>query len=136
MSRSSNRQGSVLLETGLALPVLALLLLGGMDFGQFMVTRQALVAAARAGAQVVVLNPAAGQEEQIRQAIEQDNPGIPKKITLQQITRCALEDGSDGGTGTCSAPRRYLQIKVEAEAAGLFGMPHQHLETSAIVRLP
>jgi TadE-like protein len=136
MWRSANRKGSVLLETGLALPVLALLLLGGMDFGQFMVARQALVAGARAGAQVVALNPEAFKEEQVRQAVEADNPGVVKRVTLHQLTRCALEDGSDGGPGTCAEPRRYLQVKVETDAAGMFGMPRQHLEASAFVRLP
>ena len=126
----------MLLETSLALPVLGLLLLGGMDFGQFMITRQAVVAGARAGAQVVALDQAGYTEERVRQAIEADNPGVPKKITLTPLTRCALEDGSDGGLGTCADPRHYLQIKVETVATGMFGMPTQSLETSAFVRLP
>lgn len=136
MSRSASRKGSALLETGLALPVLALLLVGGMDFGQFMVTRQALVAGARAGAQVVALRPEEFAEEQVRQAVEADNPGVAKRVTLVRVTRCAREDGSDGGAGTCSESRHYLQVKVETEAQGLFGTPRQHLEASAFVRLP
>ena len=135
MSRSSNR-GSALVETGLALPVLALLLIGGVDFGEFMVTRQAVVAGARAGAQVVALEPSGYQDEQVRQAVVACNPGLAQKVTLVAIQRCGLEDGSDGGEGICAYPRRYLQIKVETEAKGLLGMPRQHLEASAYVRLP
>ena len=73
---------------------------------------------------------------EVRRAVEVGDPEVPKQVTLQPITRCAMEDGSDGGVGTCAQPRRYLQIKVETDAAGLFGMPTQHLEASAYVRLP
>jgi len=118
---SPSRRGSILLETGLALPVFALLLVGGVDFGRLLVTQQALVSAARAGAQTVLLSPGAFTESQIRDAITQDNPGQTKQVKLERFT---------------TRDRNYLRIQVEAEAQGLLGIPHKTLTAQAMVRLP
>lgn len=117
----SRRKGSILLETGLALPVFGLLLVGGVDFGRLLVAQQSLVSAARAGAQAALLEPNEPNETQIRQAIERDNPGWTKRTQVERLTVDS---------------RRYLRITVETDATGLLGIPHKTLATQAVVRLP
>ena len=119
--RNRRRKGSILLETGLALPVFGLLLIGGVDFGRLMVAQQSLVSAARAGAQAAVLQPDAFTEAQVRHAIEHDNPGAVQRIRLERFT---------------AGERHYLRITVENEAAGLLGLPQKTLSAQAVVRLP
>lgn len=111
----------MLLETALCLPVFGLLLMGGVDFGRLTIVHQSLVSAARAGAQVVILDPAAFTDAQVREAIAKDNPGMAQQIELERFA---------------AGERRYLRITVGARASGLLGVTSKSLSARAVVRLP
>ena len=118
--RLRNRErGSVLLETGLALPVLVMLLLGGVDFGRLVQLRQSVVGAARAGAQAVWTSPT-GEDAGIIAAANAFDDSGPKTVTLERFER---------------GQRHYLRIRVQAPSGGLFGLAGQTVEASATVRL-
>ena len=52
-----SRKGSALLETALAFPVLVIIVMGVVDYGRIFSTNLIAGNAARAGAQVAILNP-------------------------------------------------------------------------------
>jgi beta-glucosidase-like glycosyl hydrolase len=113
--RWRNRRGSILLETGLVLPVFGLLLVGGFDFGRLMMAQQNVEAAARAGAEVAVVN-AEFTEADVRAAVEKAG-----EVTVERFEE---------------ASRRYVRVRVQADCAGLLGVPRKTLRAAAVVRLP
>ncbi len=57
MARRKNQKGQALLETSLVLVTLLLMIVGIMDFGQFLFFHEALTDRARVGARYAAVNP-------------------------------------------------------------------------------
>jgi Flp pilus assembly protein TadG len=75
VQRKKRERGSALVESALVLLVFVVVLVGVMDFGQFLFVHQTLVETCRKAARYGVVNPY--NEEQIRNIVLYDAPQAP-----------------------------------------------------------
>ena len=119
------RHGSMLTEFGLALPVLVLLLVGGIDFGVAVYEQMDVRAAARAAVQYARQNPTdtAGIEQTARDSLG----GLVGSTTVVTSTFCECADGSAVDcTNYCPAndtPRRFISVEVTEQHDTLIPYP-------------
>ena len=97
------RKGQALVEFALVLPLLALLIMGILEFGRAWNTKQILTDAAREGARLAVVgNPTITDTSQV-------NPRLREKIALAGLdtttVTIAYPDGFKTGTGNITSVR-------------------------------
>jgi Flp pilus assembly protein TadG len=115
-ARRQNQRGSVMLEAGLALPVLILMACGAMDFARVFVAGIVVESAARAGGQFGSLNVGKTDETAINEAGINDasNQGLTG-VAVTSRTFCGCVSGTSEvscSTGTCSGgelPSGYVE---------------------------
>lgn len=121
---AANDRGNVLVEFGLAAPVVLLLVVGAYDHGSAYVESLKMTGAARAGAQEALYEPNDWQNAaRLERAALEDHAGHPLTdaqiaaypVTAAAITFCACADGSTVGCSTqCSgaAPNRLVRMTL------------------------
>src|SRR5437867_1729893 len=122
------QSGAALIEFALILPLLLLLLLGGMDLGRVYYYAMAVTQAARAGAQYGAASVArsidfAGMEQAARDAA-QDIGTVT--ATADRLCECSDGTPADCRTGTCGAegrPRIYVRVTTEVTFRALIPYP-------------
>ncbi len=140
-----SRRGSALLETALAFPVLALMVTGVIDYGRVFSTNLQAGNAARAGAQVVLLEPERFQTGDLSGSIREvqaatDLPDAEKLVTVERFSECpGTDEGEQPYPAACPGAAGYLRVKVSLPLSPMFRYPQgaypAQVTESAIVRL-
>lgn len=139
-----SRRGSALLETALAFPVLALMVTGVIDYGRVFSTNLQAGNAARAAAQVVLLEPERFQAGDLGGSIREvqaatELPEAEKLVTVERFSECPGAEGEQPYPAACPGAAGYLRVKVSLPLSPMFRYPQgaypAQVTESAIVRL-
>src|SRR5690348_17873606 len=111
--RRLDRKGGAATELALLSPVILTLMIGLADYGVAMSAASSLRAAARAGAQYAIGNPAdaAGIQAAVLAATDAD-PNL-LSVTVTQSCQCPSGSGNVSCSGTCtggSSPALYVDV--------------------------
>ena len=141
-----SRKGSALLETALAFPVLVIIVMGVVDYGRIFSTNLIAGNAARAGAQVAILNPERFQAADIgasirdlEAAIDTQDPQQRKVVTVTRFSECPGTETDQPYPASCNGAASYLRVRVALPLEPTFrypagAFPAQVAET-AVVRI-
>jgi Flp pilus assembly protein TadG len=118
--RRLDRKGGAATELALVSPVVLTLMIGLADYGMAMSAASSLRAAARAGAQYAIGNPA--DDAGIRAAVLSATDADPNllSVTVMQSCQCPSGGGNVSCGGTCasgSTPALYVDVKVSRPVA-------------------
>jgi Flp pilus assembly protein TadG len=120
--------GNAAVELALVLPILALMMMGAMDFARVFFTGVELASAVRAGVQYgAQSNARSGDSAGMTQAANDDAKDIGG-ITATATRYCQCSDGTsvDCLTGTCGAygvPRIFVQVTGQKTFQPTFSYP-------------
>lgn len=118
------RQGVTAVEFALTLPLLALTLVGLVEFGLAVNEKMRLVSASRAGAQYGYASST--DTAAVTQAVT-DAAGIVNPVTVAVATSCGCADGSavacDAACGDGSQRRSYVTVTVTESWPMIFQFP-------------
>ncbi|PYT11575.1 MAG: pilus assembly protein TadE [Acidobacteria bacterium] len=115
--RSHRQRGSAMLELAVAVPLLALVLAGVMEFGRVFYTAAEVSNAARAGVQYAAINTAnASNFDGMQQAATNDAANVPAMTaTASQFCECPDGTSTSCSTGSCSLKRTYVKVVTSAQ---------------------
>jgi Flp pilus assembly protein TadG len=134
--RRRSCRGGAAVELAVLLPILIMVLLGGVDFGRAFFQAVAVRNAAAAAAQYAVYRASntkdtAGIEQVALNELSDTAAGEPITVAVQRFCTCANGSSVDCDSGTCdstSGPRRtYIRVRVAQPFVTLFdypGVPH------------
>ena len=140
------RKGNALLETALAFPVLVIIVMGVFDYGRIFSTNLVAGNAARAGAQVAILNPErfqgadiAASTRDLEAAIETEDPQQRKQVSVTRFSECPNSEDEQPYPATCPGAASYVRVRVALPLEPTFrypagAFPAQVAET-AVVRI-
>ncbi|MBY0504637.1 MAG: pilus assembly protein [Bryobacteraceae bacterium] len=142
----NRRKGNALLETALAFPVLVVIIMGVFDYGRIFSTNLLAGNAARAGAQVVILNPErfAGSDwsaaiGEVESAIEAQDPGTRKQVLVERFSECANTQTEQAYPASCPGAASYVRVRVTLPMNPMFRYPAgafpAHVGEAAVVRI-
>jgi Flp pilus assembly protein TadG len=140
--RRLDRNGGAATELALVSPVVLTLMIGLADYGMAMSAASSLRAAARAGAQYAIGNPAddAGVRAAVLAASDVD-PSL-LSVAVTQSCQCPSGGGNVSCGGTCadgSAPALYIDVKVSQPIASTIAAANpllpQTIAGKAVVRV-
>lgn len=132
MFRATHAQrGAALVEFALVLPLLMLLLLGGVEIGRYAYFAIQVGNAARAGVQYAAQNPVTALDTNgITSAAQADGATSIASLNVSPTNYCTCWDGTAGTsvscTGTCpsgSQQVEYVQVSVSGKISPLFNYP-------------
>ena len=106
--RPGSRKGQALLETSLVLSTLLLMLIGIVDFGQFLFFHQVLTDRARAGARYAAVNPY--DAASIQNVVVFNSPAAPNGSTVG-LFGLTIANVTVTPTPSTGAPN-YVQVKI------------------------
>lgn len=143
---SKNRKGNALVETALAFPVIALVMMGVVDYGRIFSTNLIAGNAARAGAQVALLNPErftasdiAATVRDIEAVIESQDPEQRKQVSVSRFSECPNFAAEQPYPAPCPGAASYVRIRVTLPLEPTFRYPAgafpAQVSESAIVRI-
>jgi hypothetical protein len=143
---SRGRRGSALLETALAFPVLVVIVMGVVDYGRIFSTNLVAGNAARAGAQVVILNPErfegsdlAASIRDLEAAIDAQEPEQKKQVTVVRFSECPGTETEQPYPATCPGAAGYVRVRVSLRLEPTFRYPAgafpEQLGETAVVRI-
>ena len=128
----------------LAFPVLVVIVMGVVDYGRIFSTNLIAGNAARAGAQVVILNPERFQAsdltaKDIEAAIDAQDPHQRKKVAVDRFSECPNTETEQPYPASCSGAASYVRVRVTLPLEPTFrypagAFPDQVAET-AVVRI-
>ena len=134
-------RGSALVEFAMVLPLLAMRLLGALDFGRFLYEGVTVAGAASAGALYGSIDDVSSLDVVGMTAIAEQEAGNLNGATATIERFCECPDGSSVAcNGTCAegSPHIYVRVGVEATFTPLFshvGLPGSfNLEHEAVMR--
>ncbi len=143
---AGSRSGNALLETALAFPVLVVMVMGVIDYGRIFSTNLIAGNAARAGAQVVILNPERFQGtdmgasvRDLEAAIESQDPQQRKKVVVDRFSECPNLELEQPYPANCPGAASYLRVRVILPLEPTFRYPTgafpAQVAESAVVRI-
>ncbi len=124
------RKGNALLETALAFPVLVVMVMGVVDYGRICSTNLVAGNAARAGAQVAILNPErftvgdmSASVGAIEAAIAGQDPDPARKVVVTRFAECLGVDAEQAFPATCPSAASYVRVRVTLPLHPVFRYP-------------
>ena len=142
--RKGPRRGNALLETALAFPVLIVIVIGVIDYGRIFSTNLIAGNAARAGAQVVILNPERYQgpalaANDIEMAIEAQDPQQKKAVAVDRFSECPGTETEQSYPASCPGAASYVRVRVAMPLEPSFRYPAgafpANVAETAVVRI-
>ena len=134
-------RGSALVEFAMVLPLMAMFLLGALDFGRFLYEGVSVAGAASAGALYGSFDDVTSLDVAGMEAIAEQEAGNLNGAAATVERFCECPGGSSvacNGTCTGGRPHIYVRVGVEATFAPLFthvGLPGSFdLEHEAVMR--
>lgn len=140
------RKGNALLETALAFPVLAIMVMGVVDYGRIFSTNLVAGNYARTGAQVVILNPERFQgadlssaTRDVEAAIDLQDPLQKRKVTVERFSECPGIETEQYYPAACDGAASYVRVRVTLPLEPTFRYPAgafpAHASEVAVVRI-
>src|SRR5437867_1351506 len=133
IDRWGAEEGQAIVELGVLLPLLALMLLGTIDFARVFYTAMTVTHAARAGVQYGAQSNDASQDtagmEQAARDAAQDLDSNSLTVTAESYCQCANKTKVDCVTGVCpeGSPPIYITVTAQTTFQTLVnypGIPH------------
>lgn len=112
-----DERGTVVVETALVLPVLAMLVLGGFEVSRIVARNSELQSAASEAAAIVLANPPGDSAERAKiEAVVESSTGLAaSKVTLTSKYRCNANDSLVTAVTSCANNdeiSEYIEIRM------------------------
>lgn len=128
-----SRRGAVAVELALLTPIMALMLIGAIDYGNFIYQKMEVQNASRAGVQFAIQSSGNATDTTLIQAAVLAASDLPTSTTVTSVTFCGCADGgesdpdnSGGCNGDCTGgefPLLSVRVTVSNIYTSLFDYP-------------
>ena len=129
----ASRRGAVTVELALLAPIMALMLIGAIDYGTFIFQKMEVQNASQAGVQYAIQATGNNEEATLIEAVVRAASDLPAGATVASENFCGCTDGSETATnasggcpGDCAGgefPALSIRVTVTNTYTSMFDYP-------------